>query len=130
MPTTTAAKLQMKSGHRVLLLHPPAGYPEALAPLPEGVEIVNSTDEPINMVLLFVDQRAVLDASLPQVIPALTASTLFWIAYRKGGSKAGTDLNRDRLWEALVSWSWNPVTLIALDDRWSAMRFRPTLPPL
>jgi len=126
MPTTTAAKLQMKSGHRVLLLHPPAGYPEALAPLPEGVEIVNRSDVPVNMVLLFVDQRAVLDASLPEVIPALTASTLFWIAYRKGGSKAGTDLNRDRLWEALAPWNWNSVTLIALDERWSAMRFRPT----
>jgi hypothetical protein len=120
------AKLQMKSGYRVLLLHPPEGYPEALAPLPEGVEIVNNTGLPVNLVLVFVDQRAVLDASLPQIIPVLDASTLFWIAYRKGGSKAGTDLNRDRLWEALAPWNWNPVTLIALDDRWSAMRFRPT----
>jgi hypothetical protein len=126
MPTTTAAKLQMKSGHRVLLMHPPEGYPEALAPLPERVEIVTGMEPPVSLVLLFVDQRAVLDAALPQVIPLLDGSTLFWIAYRKGGSKAGTDLNRDRLWEALVPWNWSPVTLIALDDRWSAMRFRPT----
>jgi hypothetical protein len=126
MPTTTAAKLQLKSGYRVLLLHPPAGYPEALAPLPEGLEIVTSTELPVDSVLLFVDQHAVLDASLPQVIPLLDSSTLFWIAYRKGGSKVGTDLNRDRLWQALAPWKWNPVTLIALDDRWSAMRFRPT----
>jgi hypothetical protein len=126
MPTTTAAKLQMKPGHRVLLLHPPAGYPEALAPLPAGVQIITRIELPINLVLLFVEQRAVLDASLPELAPILDNSSLFWIAYRKGGSKAGTDLNRDRLFEALAPWHWTGVTLIALDARWSAMRFKPS----
>jgi hypothetical protein len=126
MPTTTAAKLQMKPGQRVLLLHPPVGYPEALAPLPAGVEIISQVEPSINLVLLFVDQRSILDASLPDLTPVLDKSTLFWIAYRKGGEKAGTELNRDRLWEALAPWHWTGVTLIALDARWSAMRFRPT----
>jgi hypothetical protein len=126
MPTTTAAKLLMKPGHRVLLLHPPEGYPEALAPLPAGLEIVTHAQPPINLILLFAEQRSVLDASLPQLAPVLDGTTLFWIAYRKGGSKAGTDLNRDRLWEALAPWHWTGVTLIALDARWSAMRFRPS----
>jgi hypothetical protein len=126
MPTTTAAKLQMKPGHRVLLLHPPAGYPEALGPLPAGVHIITRTEPPIDLALLFVEQRAVLDASLPELAPILGNSSLFWIAYQKGGSKAGTDLNRDRLWEAMAPWHWTGVTLIALDDRWSAMRFKPS----
>lgn len=126
MPTTTAAKLQMKAGHRVLLLHPPAGYPQALAPLPEGVEIVTQVESSVNLLLLFAEQRSVLDASLPQLEPILTSKILFWIAYLKGGSKAGTDLNRDRLWEAMAPQNWTSVTLIALDTRWSAMRFRPT----
>jgi hypothetical protein len=125
MPTTTAAKLQMKPGHRVLLLHPPEGYPEALGPVPAGVQIITRIEPPINLVLLFVEQRTVLDASLPELAPVLDNSSLFWIAYRKGGSKAGTDLNRDLLWEALVPRHWTGVTLIALDSRWSAMRFKP-----
>jgi hypothetical protein len=125
MPTTTAAKLQMKPGHRVLLLYPPEGYPEALGPLPAGVQVFTRIEPPINLVLLFVEQRSVLDASLPELAPVLDNRSLFWIAYRKGGSKAGTDLNRDLLWEALVPWHWTGVTLIALDSRWSAMRFKP-----
>ena len=124
MPTTTAAKLQMKPGHRVLLLHPPDGYPESLAPLPEGVEIITRVEPPMNLVLLFVEKRSILDVSLVELTPVLDQKTLFWIAYRKGGEKAGTDLNRDRLWEALAPWHWTGVTLIALDTRWSAMRFR------
>ena len=124
MPTTAAAKLQMKPGHRVLLLHPPTGYPESLAPLPEGVEIITRVEPPMNLVLLFVEQRSILDASLVELTPVLDQKTLFWIAYRKGGEKAGTDLNRDRLWEALAPLHWTGVTLIALDTRWSAMRFR------
>lgn len=125
MSMTTAAKLQMKPGNRVLLMHLPAGYPAALGPLPEGVEIITHAESPINVVLLFVEQRSDLDASLPKLAPVLDGKTLFWIAYQKGGEKAGTDLNRDRLFEALASWHWTGVTLIALDARWSAMRFRP-----
>src|SRR5215472_9544135 len=87
MPTTTAAKLQMKPGHRVLILHPPEGYPETLQPLPEGVQIVTQLELPIDLVLLFAEQRSVLDASLPELLPALNERTLFWIAYPKGGNK-------------------------------------------
>jgi hypothetical protein len=90
------------------------------------VQIITQTEPPISLVLLFVEQRSVLDASLPELAAILTNSSLFWIAYRKGGAKAGTDLNRDRLWEALAPWHWTGVTLIALDAHWSAMRFKPS----
>ena len=126
MPAKTAAKLLMKPEHRVLLMHPPAGYPQDLEPLPESVQILTLIEPGINLVLLFAEKRAVLDASLPQLALALGSQALFWIAYPKGGNKAGTDLNRDRLFEAMIPLGWTGVTLIALDSRWSAMRFRRT----
>ena len=55
------------------------------APLPEAVEIITHAESPINLVLLFVEQRSDLDASLPELVPVLDGKTLFWIAYRKGG---------------------------------------------
>jgi hypothetical protein len=36
-----------------------------------------------------------------------------------------TDLNRDVFWEALEHLGVRPVTQIAVDDVWSALRFRP-----
>ncbi|MFE2102127.1 MULTISPECIES: hypothetical protein [unclassified Streptomyces] len=46
------------------------------------------------------------------------------MAYPKGG-KLGTDLNRDTLAAALSERGVRPVRQIAIDDIWSALRFRP-----
>lgn len=47
-----------------------------------------------------------------------------WAAYPKAG-QLGTDLNRDLLSEALEERGVQPVRQIALDEVWSALRFRP-----
>jgi len=51
---------------------------------------------------------------------------LFWICYPKGSSKIKTDLNRDILWAAMGKFGLAGVSLISIDNVWSAMRFRPT----
>jgi len=50
---------------------------------------------------------------------------LLWICYPKGSSKVQTDLNRDVLSEMVEQFGWKSVTLVSLDNVWSAMRFRP-----
>lgn len=35
-----------------------------------------------------------------------------------------TDLNRDILWNLVEPAGWRPVRMVALDETWSAMRFR------
>lgn len=35
-----------------------------------------------------------------------------------------TDVNRDKLWKVMELTGWQPVRLIALDEMWSAMRFK------
>jgi hypothetical protein len=125
MPTTLAKKLLIKPEQRIVLLNAPPAYPAALEPLPEAVRISDEPSGPCDMILVFVRNRAQLETSMPAVQPILRPTTLFWIAYQKGGAKAGTDLHRDLLWEAMAPHGWTGVTLIALDDTWSAMRFRP-----
>lgn len=61
----------------------------------------------------------------PEVLGAAAEGGLVWLAYPKGGSGIETDVNRDILWEALKPTEWRPVRQVALDDVWSAMRFRP-----
>lgn len=59
--------------------------------------------------------------------PALEAARqdrLAWIAYPKAG-KLGTDLNRDVLARLLTGQGVQPVRQIAIDETWSALRFRP-----
>ena len=46
-------------------------------------------------------------------------------AYPKA-KQAGTDLNRDILWNAVSPHGLSGVALVSLNDVWSAMRFRPS----
>jgi hypothetical protein len=124
--TTLPKKLQMKAGQRAVIINPPPGYLGRLDPLPEGVELVASAEVPCDFALVFVKNMADLQQFLPTVAQTVKYDALLWIAYPKGGAKAGTNLNRDLLWEAVAKHDLSSVTLVALDDVWSAMRFRPS----
>ncbi len=48
-----------------------------------------------------------------------------WIAYPKGTSKRyACEFNRDTGWRALGRLGFEPVRQIAIDEDWSALRFR------
>jgi len=57
------------------------------------------------------------------VVEAAMEDRLAWIAYPKAG-QLGTDLNRDILWRHLLKRRIQGVRQIAIDDSWSALRFR------
>ena len=119
-------KLLIKPGQRVVVLNPPAGYVEGLAPLPEGVEVSDQPAGGADAVHLFVKNREEFDRLAAVAIAAVKRDGLLWIAYPKGGKRAGTDVNRDILWAAIVEqYGWSGVAMVAIDDVWSAMRFRP-----
>jgi len=119
-----ARKLLIKPGNRIALVDPPAGYAERLQPLPDDAELVE-IQPGLDVVQVFVQDRAALDEAVP-ALDSVRDGGVLWVCYPKGGRKAGTDLNRDLLWEALGSRGLTGVTLVSVDDTWSAMRFRPT----
>lgn len=74
---------------------------------------------------LFASTAAELDRLAPAAIASVKPDGLLWICFPKGGQKAGTDLSRNVLWELMSRRGLTGVTLVAIDDTWSAMRFRP-----
>jgi len=117
-------KLLLRPGCRVALVNAPAGYAERLQPLPEGAAVVEPTASGVDVVQVFVRDMADLDR-LATAFASVGPDGLLWISYPKGGRKAGTDLNRDVLWERMSTYGLAGVTLVAVDETWSAMRFRP-----
>src|SRR5215471_13796028 len=118
-----ARKLLIKPGSRVALVNPPAGYAERLQPLPDDAELVD-IEPGLDVLQVFVQDRAALDQAAP-ALRSVRDGGLLWVCYPKGGRKAGTDLNRDLLWAAMGEQGLTGVTLVAVDETWSAMRFRP-----
>ena len=110
-----AAKLQLKPGQAIRLVDAPAGVD--LGDVPPG-------DGPAGPILVFVPSSAALRTRLAEVVASAAADELTWVAYPKSG-RLGTDINRDRLADLLRAEGVQPVRQVALDDTWSALRFRP-----
>lgn len=119
-------KLQMKAGQRAVIINAPENYLEQLSPLPEEVELVTVPEGQFDFVLVFVKNLADVQKFVPEAAQVVKHDALLWIAYPKGGAKAGTDVNRDILWDAVAQYNLTGVTLVSLDEVWSAMRFRPS----
>ena len=110
-----ARKLQLAPGQLVAVLGAPADVD--LGDLP--------VDPAGTAVLAFVRMQADLEgADAAAAIAAARDDRLAWLAYPKGGA-LGTDLNRDRLAAAVTALGAQPVRQVAIDDTWSALRFRP-----
>jgi hypothetical protein len=115
-----SAKLQIKPGQRIATVAGSAAAPPIEA---TGCETARSPDE-ADVVIAFVRTRADLDTVAAPAVAAASADKLTWIAYPKAG-KLGTDLNRDLLRDELAARGVQPVRQVAIDDVWSALRFRP-----
>ena len=113
--TDVLKKMRVRPGAGVQVWHDPA----ALAGLAE--------DAPgLGAVLVFVERQADVVPRFLEVLVCGMPGATVWVAYPKGGVRAGVDLNHDTIWKDVHgACGWQPVAMVALDARWSALRFRP-----
>jgi hypothetical protein len=117
-----AQKLQIKPGATLWVSDP--AHAALLEPLPDGVR---SADGPAaaTTAVVFAENAATLGARLAEHSDDLAAPAALWIAYPKGNR---ADINRDSLWPILREHGLRPVSQVAIDDVWSALRFRALRP--
>ena len=120
-----AKKLLIKPGYRALLLNVPQGYREQLNLLPEGVQVSDEASGSFDLAHLFVTNRAELESRAPSAMKAVKPGGALWVSYPKQNSKVKTDITRDAGWDVFAKVGWRPVSLVSIDDVWSALRFRP-----
>jgi hypothetical protein len=118
-------RLGIKSGQQIIILNAPSGYIEQLGALPSNVDRADELDGSFNVVHLFVKNRAELAEYAPMAIPAVRPGGILWISYPKRSSKVVTDITRDNGWGVVHDAGLAGVAQIAIDEVWSALRFRP-----
>ena len=74
------------------------------------------------MAIVFADDAASVRGVLTKHDDALVTPEVLWVAYPKADR---TDVNRDSLWPILAERGLRPIGQVAIDDEWSALRFRP-----
>jgi hypothetical protein len=120
-----AKKLQIKPNSRWLLHNAPANFLDSLLPLPDDAEIVFNTTGSFNGILLFIINSQELASELKVIIPVLNDDAVFWIIYPKKTSKIATDLEMMSSWTEPAVYGLRPVASAAVNETWTALRFRP-----
>jgi hypothetical protein len=117
-------KLNLKPGHHLYLMNGPADY---TIDLPDDIALVEvaSAEMPADVVHLFVRNRAELDQHLAGATERVKDGGMLWVSYPKGSSGVETDINRDSLADLVIAAGWRPVRQVAVDEVWSALRFKP-----
>ena len=116
---TVAQKLLIKPDTAVWSSHPASLA--LIQPLPEGVRVVDGLGQ-ATTALIFADDAGSLRDLLDAHQSELAQPSTIWVAYPKGNR---IDLNRDSLWPILGEYGLRPITQVAVDEVWSALRFRP-----
>ncbi|MBD0381771.1 YdeI/OmpD-associated family protein [Paenibacillus sedimenti] len=127
MSNDIVKKLRLAGCKRALIMNAPEGYIGKLDPLPEGVVLTEQkeSDQAYDFVQVFVYNMAEVQSLTPQAIQAVIPEGMLWINYPKGTSKIKTDINRDSGWQTVTDLQFEGVSLVSIDETWSAMRFRP-----
>lgn len=89
----------------------------------DGVQFTNRSSE-ADGILFFADSVSSLRSGFLKILKSIRNETLLWIAYPKKSSGIKTDLDRDHGWDILSENGYDGVSLISLNDTWSAARFK------
>jgi Bacteriocin-protection, YdeI or OmpD-Associated len=115
MNNTLEKKLLIKPDKSVLVINAPNDFPiKAKKP-----------KKPADVMIAFVKCKADIKQVSDKIMQLVNEDGVLWFAYPKISSGIKTDINRDNGWGVLQQKKFEPVTQIAIDETWSALRFKP-----
>jgi hypothetical protein len=120
-------KLNFKNQATILVLGSPESFTKELDAMSEFATICQHEEQlsQIDFVIVFVTKRQEIGEAIEKIFPKLRADAVLWFCYPKGTSKKyKCDFNRDSGWEKLREYKLEAVRQVAIDDDWSALRFR------
>ena len=125
---STFDKLNLKDQKQILLINAPESFEPQLKTL-RGVtvqrDLKNAAE--VEFSLAFVTQQKEVDTLGKAVAKKAKGDAVVWFAYPKGSSKKyKSEIHRDAGWQVLGDAGFEPVRMVAIDEDWSAVRFRRT----
>jgi hypothetical protein len=125
MPTVFP-KMNLKDQKQIVVLNSPDSFENELAAL-KGIEVIRDLKKvkEVTFSLAFVTTQEQINALAPAIARKAEGDAILWFAYPKGSSKKyKSQINRDSGWNVLGQENFEPVRMVAIDEDWSAIRFR------
>ena len=119
-------KLNLKSQPEILVVNAPLSFEPELAQL-QGVTVVRDVKKAkaVHFALVFATKQTEVDTLSKALAGKADGDAILWFAYPKGTSKKYTcEFNRDSGWNTIRRLGFDSVRQVAIDDDWSALRFR------
>ena len=120
-----ARKLGLNPGMRALILASPPSYLKLLTPLAGGITVSSRAHERYQFVQVFATHLSEIRDFAKKLPKHAARNALVWISYPKKTSRTNSNLSRDIIREAMSGAGWRAVSIVAIDEVWSALRFRP-----
>lgn len=120
-------KLNLKGDGPVHVIDPPPSFEPELDEVGETNLVERSLDgvTGATFAMAFATKQHEVDAFADAVASATVGDATVWVAYPKGSSKRYTcEFNRDTGWASMGAAGFEPVRQVAIDEDWSALRFR------
>ncbi len=122
-------KLNFKNHKAILVLNAPASFVSEKEAMANETVFYDNENEiiTIDFVMVFVTQLQEIEKAITSLFPKINGDAIVWFCYPKGTSKKyKCEFNRDNGWAVLGNFGFEPVRMVAIDEDWSALRFRKT----
>ena len=122
----TFAKLNLKDQTDIVIVNAPASFEPEVASL-RGITVRRALSDAKQVVfsLAFATTQKEVDAVATAIARKAAGDAVVWIAYpKKTSKKYACDFGRDSGWPSMGEAGFEPVRMVAIDEDWSAVRFR------
>jgi hypothetical protein len=117
-------KLNLGDLRSIHVLNAPASFEIELTQL-DAVTVRRTVQGKVVFALAFVTTSAGVASAVGKLVEAADGDALLWMVYPKTTSKRyKCEFNRDTGWAPLGEAGYEPVRQVAIDEDWSALRFR------
>ena len=119
-------KLNLKDQTEIAVVNAPASFEREIAAL-RGIAVRRAfaSDAPLTFSLAFVTTQPEVNVLANAVAECTVGDAVVWFAYPKQSSKRyKSEIDRDHGWARLGEAGFEPVRMVAIDEDWSAVRFR------
>lgn len=116
-------KLGLKDQAPVLIINAPEEFKEIMNTI--DTEVHNEILGKYSFIQVFARNIAEAKKYAEESVKALDGDGHLWLCYPKGTSKRyKSDLNRNTGFSLFSTYEFEPVSQVAIDEDWSALRFR------
>ena len=125
--TNLLDKLNYKGQKRISVINAEETFILSILSNLEDVLIDQIVDPryPYDFIIIFVKSVSEVEMLAPMTLHNLKADGVLWVCYpKKTSKKYSSDLDRDHGWKVLNDSGLFGIRLVAIDQDWSALRFR------